>query len=70
MPPDPISGRDVELIATGLFSLFAGGVWAVRPDGSVDAGPLVTFALLAVLSFSLAWVDIRSRGGRSVSREE
>lgn len=70
MPPELITGRDVELIAIGIISLFAGGVWAVQPDGSIHVAPLVTFSSLAVLSFLLAWVDIRSRGGFSVPRDE
>lgn len=69
MPPDLISGRDIELIAIGVLSLFAGGVWATGPDGSINVVPLGVFSLLAVLSFFLAWVDIRSRGGLSLPRE-
>ena len=68
MPPDLITGRDIELIAVGILSLFAGGTWAVRPDGSIDLVPLGTFLLLASVSFFLAWLDIRSRGGLSVPR--
>jgi len=70
MPPDLITGRDIELIAVGIFSLFAGGAWAMRPDGSINLVSLGMFVLLAVLSFFLAWIDIRSRGGLSIPRGE
>lgn len=70
MPPDLIAGRDIELIVVGIASLFAGGVWAMRPDGSIDLVPLGTFLLLALLSFFLAWVDVRSRGELSIPRRE
>jgi hypothetical protein len=70
MPPDLITGRDVELIGFGILSLFAGGTWAVRPDGSIDPVPLGTFLLLALVSFFLAWVDVRSRGELSIPRDE
>lgn len=70
MPPDLITGRDIELIAVGILSLFAGGTWAVQPDGSIDPVPLGTFLSLALLSFLLAWVDIRSRGGLSIPRRD
>lgn len=68
MPPELITGRDIELIAVGIFLLVAGGAWARRPDGSINLVPLGMFFLLAVLSFSLAWMDIRSRGGLSIPR--
>jgi hypothetical protein len=70
MPPDLITGRDTELIAVGILSLFAGGAWAMRPDGSIDPVPLGTFLLLASVSVFLAWVDIHSRGGLSIPRDE
>ncbi|MFC6940654.1 hypothetical protein ACFQE8_11865 [Salinirubellus sp. GCM10025818] len=70
MPPDLITGRDVELIGIGILSLFAGGTWAVRPDGSIDPVPLGTFLLLTLVSFFLAWVDVRSRGELSIPRDE
>jgi hypothetical protein len=70
MPPDLITGRDTELIAVGILSLFAGGAWAMRPDGSIDPVPLGTFPLLASVSVFLAWVDIHSRGGLSIPRDE
>lgn len=70
MSPDLITSRDTELIAIGIFSLFAGGAWTMRPDGSIDLVPLSTFLLLALLSLFLAWVDIRSRGGLSIPWRE
>ncbi|MDX1745709.1 MAG: hypothetical protein R3324_07210 [Halobacteriales archaeon] len=70
MPSDLINGRDIELIVVGVLSLLAGGVWAMGPDGSVNVVPLGVFSLLALLSFFLAWVDIRSRGGLSIPREQ
>ena len=70
MPPDLIIGRDIELIVIGIFSLLASGAWATKPDGSINLVPLGMFVLLAVLSFLLAWLDRRSRGGISVPREE
>ena len=77
MPPDLISGRDIELIVIEIFSLLASGAWATKSDGSINLVPLGInlvplgmFVLLAVLSFLLAWLDRRSRGGISVPREE
>lgn len=70
MPPELLTGRDIELIAVGFLSLFAGGAWALQPDGSMNLVPLATFVLLAGVSFVLAWMDIRSRGGLSRRREK
>ncbi len=65
MPPDLISGRDIELIAVGLLSLLACGWWGTSADGALNVTPLSLFLGLSVLSFWLAWWDIRSRGSLS-----
>ena len=67
-PPDPISGRDVELIAIGIICLVAAGTWVVLPGSPIDPRPPAIFVVLGVVSFGLAWWDIRSRGELSIPR--
>lgn len=67
MPPDVVTGRDIKLIAVGMLCLLAGGAWATTFDGWENVLPLGIFGLLAVLSFWVAWWDIRSRRDLSFS---
>ena len=70
VPPAQIDGRDVELILAGAFSLVAAGAVVAFARGPLKPAPLVIFTSLGILSFALAWWDIRSRGGLSLPREE
>lgn len=67
MPPEPISGRDVELIAVGVACVLAAG-WLGLGSATTGWQPAVIFALLAGVSFGLALWDIRERGELSFPR--
>jgi hypothetical protein len=61
MPPDLISGRDIELIAVGLLSLLASGWWATSPDGAVNVTPMGLFLGLSVVGHPVARQSLEAR---------
>lgn len=70
MAPDVVTGRDIKLVAVGILCLLAGGAWATAFDGWRNVVPMSTFGLLAVLSFWVAWWDVRSRRELTLARDD
>lgn len=60
MPPEPLTGRDYELATVGVVCLAAAG-WYWLVDQSAAWEPVVLFAVLGLVSLSLAWWDVQSR---------
>ena len=63
MPPEAITGRDIELITVGTACFFAAG-WFGLLGQPLNLRALAIFLFLGGLSFALAWWDIQSRDGR------
>jgi len=68
MPPELITGRDVELITVGAVSLLAAGWFGLLRQ--LNWIVVTLFIFLGSLSLVLAWWDIQSRVVFSSSRDE
>lgn len=59
MQPDRLSGKDVELLVVGLVCLGLAGSSLFAPGPNLVA--FAIFAFLGLVSFGLAWWDVRRR---------
>lgn len=68
MPPELITGRDVELLVVGVSCVVAAGWFGVL-SRTPSWEPLVVFVSVGALSLLLAVWDIRARGALSITED-